>query len=136
MKRLALSLAALLALSGAAPAQSPPARPSAPPASPEAQLPYDGQLLRLSELMGALAWLREICAPGQGAEFRAKMAALLGAEANSEPRKELFAGAFNRGFGDYRLSYASCTPAAELIITRFLDEAGKLAKDVADRFGG
>ena len=44
--------------------------------------------------------------------------------------------AFNRGFRDYELTYRACTPTAREIVGRFLDEAGRIAKDVANRYAG
>lgn len=127
-------------------AQSPPAKPAAPvPTPPPSPAPtpttappppYEPQLLRLSELMGALSYLRDLCKAGDGAEFRAKMAKLLEAEAATQERKELLAGAFNRGFSDYNLTYRTCTPSAEEIVARFLDEFGRIARDIASRYGG
>ena len=98
--------------------------------------PYEPQLLRLAELMGALAYLRELCGAHDADAYRAKMANLLEAEAKSEQRKEGLAGAYNRGFGEYGLFYRSCTPAAREIIGRYLDEAAKISADVANRYGG
>lgn len=114
-----------------APAPAPAPSPSPTPAAPAP--PYEAQLLRLSELMGALSYLRDLCKAGDGAEFRGKMAKLLEVE---KERKELLAGAFNRGFNDYHLTYRTCTPSAEEIIGHFLDESGRIARDVASRYGG
>lgn len=113
-----------------APAASPtPAQPEAPP-------PYEAQLLRLAELIGALTYLRDLCDDGDGAAFRAKFADLVDAEGTTDARKESLAGAFNRGFRDYELTYRACTPTAREIVARFLDEAGRIAKDVANRYSG
>ncbi|QXX73455.1 TIGR02301 family protein [Methylovirgula sp. HY1] len=98
--------------------------------------PYEPQLLRLSEMLGALAYLQDLCGHHHdGQIWRAKMAALIAAEAKTSLRKERLAGAFNRGFRGYALTYRLCTPNAQAIITRFLDESGKLAHDVAHRYG-
>ena len=93
-------------------------------------------MLRLSEILGALAWLRDVCGDKDGDQWRASMRALMEAEAQTEPRRERLAGAYNRGFRSYETLYRSCTPNAETIIERFLDEGGKLANDVTNRFGG
>ena len=98
--------------------------------------PYEPQLLRLSEMLGALAYLEELCGHRQeGQLWRSKMAALLDAEAKTALRKERLAGAFNRGFRGYALTYRLCTPNAQAIIDRFLAESGKLAHEVAHRYG-
>jgi len=133
------ALAALLALAPqAALAQSTP-RPqpqNQPPAQEAPPPPYEPQLLRLSEILGALSWLREICGDKDGEKWRASMRALMEAEAQTEARRQRLAGAYNRGFSNYETLHRTCTPNAETIIERFLDEGGKLANEVTNRFGG
>jgi uncharacterized protein (TIGR02301 family) len=109
---------------------------STTPAQPEAAPPYEPQLLRLAELTGALAYLRDLCGDDDGAAFRAKFASLVDTEGTTDARKESLAGAFNRGFRDYELTYRACTPTARAIVARFLDEASRIAKDVANRYSG
>jgi len=106
------------------------------PTAPETPPPYEPQLLRLAELMGALTYLRDLCGAGDGAAFRAKFASLLETEATAPARKATLAGAFNRGLRDYEMTYRACTPAAREIVARFLDEAARIAKDVATRYAG
>ncbi len=121
----------------AAPAAKPTAAATPTPTpTPEAPPPYEAQLLRLAELVGALTYLRDLCGDGDGATFRGKFADLVGAEGTTDARKESLAGAFNRGFRDYELTYRACTPTAREIVARFLDEAGRIAKDVANRYSG
>jgi uncharacterized protein (TIGR02301 family) len=98
--------------------------------------PYEPQLLRLSEIMGALTYLRDLCGDRDADTYRAKMSALLSVEATSDARKERLAGAFNHGFQGYALTYRTCTPAARVVIARFLDEATRVSKDLANRYGG
>jgi uncharacterized protein (TIGR02301 family) len=118
------------AKASAAPAASPMAAPSDTPP------PYEPQLLRLAEIIGALAYLRDLCGDNDGDAFRDKFTTLVDAEGDTEARKDALAGAFNRGFRDYELTYRACTPTAREIVARFLDEAGHLAKDVANRYAG
>ena len=127
----------------AAPAPEPTATQAAkPPPSVEAPAPvespppYEPQLLRLAEIIGALSYLRDLCGAGDGATFRAEFANLLETEGTSPERKETLAGAFNRGFRDYEMTYRACTPAARVVVARFLDEAARIAKDVAARWAG
>ena len=134
---------ALFAASGHADAAqtTTPAKPAAapeptPPPVAERPLPYEPQLLRLAQMMGALAYLRDLCGAGDGAKFRAKMAALLSAEGVSESRRDLIAGAYNNGFRGYAMTYRVCTPAAGEVISRFLTETARLAAEVANRYGG
>ena len=106
------------------------------PAPVESPPPYEPQLLRLAEIIGALSHLRDLCGAGDGATFRAEFANLMDAEGTTPTRKETLAGAFNRGLRDYELTYRACTPAAREIVARFLDEAARIAKDVAARWAG
>jgi uncharacterized protein (TIGR02301 family) len=106
--------------------------PAAEPPPP----PYEPQLLRLSELMGALTYLRDLCGEHDADAYRAKMSTLLAVEATTDARKERLAGAYNHGFQGYALTYRTCTPAARVVIARFLDEAARVSKDLANRYGG
>lgn len=127
----------LAAQQPARPASPPPAQTPAPapPAEPPPP-PYEPQLLRLAEVLGALSYLRDLCGDKDGDKWRENMRALMEAEAQTQARKERLAGAFNRGFRGYETVYRSCTSNAQAIIERMLDEGTKLSDDVANRFGG
>lgn len=111
----------------------------APEAKPETPAdgapPYEPQLLRLSEIMGALAYLRDLCGDGDGAEYRARMSGLLDAEGKAPERREKLAGAYNRGYLGYETSYSVCTPNARAAIDRFIAEGGRIARDISYHFG-
>lgn len=109
-------------------AETPPPEPPPPP--------YEPQLLRLSEILGALSFLRPLCGNDDGATFLDRMTSLLDAEAQTQGRRERLAGAYNKGFREYQQVYRRCTPAAQLIITRYADEGGKLTRELTSRFGG
>ncbi|THD43986.1 MAG: TIGR02301 family protein [Bradyrhizobium sp.] len=117
-------------------AAKPAPAPTPTPTTPEVPPPYEPQLLRLSEIIGALSYLRDLCGDGDGDAFRAKFSTLVDTEGATETRKDALAGAFNRGFRDYQLTYRACTPTAREIITRFLDEAEHISRDVANRYAG
>lgn len=114
-------------------------KPSDAPAAEGPPPVYEPQLERLSEIMGALAYLQTICAaPGvQGAEetpWRERMENLMSAENAGPNRRERLAGAYNRGLQGYRYSYRTCTPNAELARRRYLDEGARLAHDIAAKY--
>jgi uncharacterized protein (TIGR02301 family) len=116
----------------------PPALLGAPPPTQQQEgppPPYEPQLLRLSEILGALSFLRDLCGDEDGEEWRAKMTSLLDAEARSGPRRAKLTGAFNRGFHGYETTYRGCTANARSAISRYLDEGGKIAHDIAYRYG-
>jgi uncharacterized protein (TIGR02301 family) len=129
-----VALALLLALAQGAPAAKPAPTPTPTPRV-EAP-PYEGDLLRLAELMGALAYLRDLCRQGDGADFRARMAHLIESDPRPQEAKDQLAGAFNRGFDGYRLTYRACTSNARDAMTAYFDETQRLARDVAARYGG
>jgi uncharacterized protein (TIGR02301 family) len=124
-------------------------KPSAPPPVAEAPPPaYEPQLLRLSEIMGSLAYLQTICAEQappapvnaqsgattEDAPWRDRMETLMTAEDAGPARREKLAGAYNRGWQGYQYSYRMCTPNAQLARRRFLDEGARLAHDVSTQY--
>ena len=111
-----------------------PAKP-APPVKIWAPPPYEPRLLRLSEIMGALSFLQDLCASTQGTQWRKSMLALLQSEGKHPKQKARLAGAFNAGFRGYELSHRKCTPSARLVISRYLREGEKIAQDLANRYG-
>ncbi|WP_084143595.1 TIGR02301 family protein [Methylocapsa acidiphila] len=104
------------------------------PASEPPAAPYEGQLLRLAEILGSLSYLDELCGSSDAGQWRERMQALLDAEAKTTFRKERLAGAFNRGFRGYERSYRACTQNAQIVITRFLAEGGRLTHEIVSRF--
>ncbi len=138
MRPLAVALLLMAVTAGHTAAQkSAPAPDPAKPAVEPAAAPYESQLLRLSEILGALAYLRELCgAAKDGEALRRQMSALIDAEAATPGRKARFAGAYNKGFRGFEQTYRVCTPNAELVVSRFLGEGAQIARDVASRYGG
>jgi uncharacterized protein (TIGR02301 family) len=120
------------------PKQSPPAQssPQTAPSAPTIEAPYEGQLLRLAEILGTLSYLRDLCGARDGKDFRAQMNALIGAEAANEARRDRLAGAFNKGFQSFETVYRSCTANAESLMNAYIEEGGTLSRDIASRFGG
>lgn len=96
--------------------------------------PFDGDLQRLAEILGALHYLRAVCGANEGQKWRNEMQALIDAEApNGERRRKIVAG-FNRGYRGFQQTYRTCTPAADLAIRRYLDEGAKIAREITARY--
>jgi uncharacterized protein (TIGR02301 family) len=112
----------------------PPKPGSVPSPIEEPPPPYEPQLLRLAEILGALTYLKDICGAPDADQWRTRMQALLDAEPKTQLRKDHLAGAYNRGFNGYELTYNTCTDSARLIIQRFMTEGEKITHDVANRF--
>jgi uncharacterized protein (TIGR02301 family) len=96
--------------------------------------PYEPDLQRLSEILGALHYLRDICGAREGQVWRNEMQALVDAEAPSGERRERLVASFNRGYRGFQQTYRTCTPAADYAIRRYLDEGSKLARDITARY--
>src|SRR5262245_39413666 len=94
----------------------------------------EDSLSRLSEILGALHYLRGICAGAEGNRWRNEMQALIDAEGASAERKSRMTASFNRGYTGYQQTYRTCTPAAEVAVRRYLDEGAKLAREVSARY--
>ena len=41
---------------------------------------------------------------------------------------------FNRGYRGFQQTYRSCTPAADIVIHRYLEEGAKIARDITARY--
>lgn len=127
-----LALALLTGLCGPAMAQS--SRPATAPTQGGTP-PYESDLLRLSEMLGALHYIRPLCGAGEATRWRDEMQGLLDAEQPSDARRGQLTAAFNRGYESYRQVYRSCTPSAELAAQRYLDAGARLSRDISARYG-
>jgi uncharacterized protein (TIGR02301 family) len=124
------TLAALLMLSCAAFAQEETATQP-----PELVAPYDRQLLRLSEVLGSLHYLRALCEANEGNIWRNEMNRLITLEEPSPVRRARLIARFNRGFRALDETYTICTPAARIAADRYLQEGEKLSAGIVRRFG-
>ena len=95
---------------------------------------YDDQLLRLSEILGSLAFLRQLCGEKDAAGWRDEMSALLAAEHPPPERRSKLVGRFNHGFETFNAVYRSCTPSARRAIGRYLAEGKALSNEVRSRY--
>jgi uncharacterized protein (TIGR02301 family) len=107
-------------------------QPDAP--APAAPTPYDPDLQRLAEILGALHYLRGICGSNDGQKWRNEAQTLIDAEAPSGDRHDQMVQSFNRGYRGFQQSYRTCTPAANLVVHRYLQEGAKIARDVTARY--
>lgn len=85
--------------------------------------PYDQKLYRLSEILGAVHYLRELCGAKDNQLWRDKMQELLDSEGTSALRRANLSRRFNRGYRGYSRTYRGCTSSAQGTIERFLKEA-------------
>jgi len=119
-----IAIAATLLCLGALPAR----------AQTDAAAPFDAELQRLAEILGALHYLRALCGANEGQKWRAQMEALVDAEApNGERRRQIVAN-FNRGYLGFQQTYRTCTPAADTAIRRYLDQGAKISREITARY--
>jgi uncharacterized protein (TIGR02301 family) len=108
--------AVLLSLASALPA----------PAASDSK-PYDDRLFRLSEILGAVHYLRELCGAEEGQQWRERMSDLVQSEGSSALRKAKLTRSFNKGYQSYSRTYNTCSPSAQNAINRFLAEGATIA---------
>lgn len=139
LARLALPL---LLLSWAGPAVSQDnvapgsAAATAQPAPEAKPAPYDGRLERLSEILGAVHYLRNLCLKDDEDTWRKAMENLISMEAgNEQARKERLTAAFNRGYRSFASVYAACTAQAVVAEEKYRNEGATLATEITARFG-
>jgi uncharacterized protein (TIGR02301 family) len=131
---------ALLFLSSIASAQETKPATDTPVETPvvaeEKPAPYDPQLVRLSEILGSVQYLRTLC-KGEGEDgWRQAMQQLIDQEAANEVRRrERFTAAFNRGYRTFASVYKACTEPAVVAEQRYRAEGATLASEIVARFG-
>lgn len=106
-----------------------PKESSAPP--PPDDRPYDTKLLRLTEILGAVHYLRELCGAQEGQLWRNQMREILKNEGSTAVRRAKLVNSFNDGYRGYRRTYRTCTSSATLAITRFSTEGAQIAVALA-----
>jgi uncharacterized protein (TIGR02301 family) len=89
--------------------------------------PYDDRLMRLSEILGAVHYLRELCGANDGQMWRERMRELMDAEGSTALRRAKLTRSFNSGYRSYSRTYNSCTASAQTAITKFLAEGAEIA---------
>jgi len=60
--------------------------------------------------------------------------ALIDAESPAGERRARMIASFNRGYRGFQQTYRTCTPAADLVIRRYLEEGSKIAREVTARY--
>jgi uncharacterized protein (TIGR02301 family) len=121
VKKLAIIASILLCLAVPARADDTPA-------------PFDNDLQRLSEILGALHYLRAVCNTNEGQKWREQMQALIDAEVPDGDRRRKIVASFNRGYRGFEQTYRSCTPSADLAIRRYLEEGAKISREITARY--
>jgi uncharacterized protein (TIGR02301 family) len=103
---------------------------------PEKPTPYDSRLGRLSEIIGAVHYLRNLCNKQSEPEWREAANALIDIETKNEPkRRARLTAAYNRGYRSFASVYTSCTAAAVRAEENYRNEGATLATEITARYG-
>jgi uncharacterized protein (TIGR02301 family) len=105
-----------------------------PARAQDAAAPFDPDLQRLAEILGALHYLRGICGTNEGGKWRNQMQALIDAETPAGDRRARMIAGFNRGYNGFQQTYRTCTPAATVAIRRYIDEGSRISRDLTARY--
>jgi uncharacterized protein (TIGR02301 family) len=92
--------------------------------------PYDQKLLRLSEILGAVHYLRELCGANDGQGWRERMQALIETEGFTPLRRARLVVSFNKGYRSYRRTYVACNASAKTALDRFFTEGAAIAEQL------
>lgn len=95
--------------------------------------PYDAKVLRLSEILGAVHYLRELCGLNEGQLWREHMQALLKSEGTTALRRASLTKSFNKGYRSYSRTYNECTPSAKTAIQRFIVEGVEISEGLVKK---
>lgn len=135
MKRAFVTLAcmgtvcAAIFVSGSAAGQT--RTPSANLRDPDAK-PYDAQIFQLSEILGAVHYLRELCGADEGQIWRQQMRKFVDSEGTSALRRARLVDSFNKGYRGYAQTYRTCTRPALQAINRFMIQGARLADSLVE----
>ena len=92
---------------------------------------YERDILKLSQILGAIHHLRAICNANEGQLWRQKMVELLETEAPSPQRRTLLVQRFNQGYRSHQLTFVKCTKKARARVQKFVKEGAMLADRIA-----
>ena len=111
------------------------AEEGAAPKPPTLAAPYDDQLLRLSEVLGSIHHLRNLCGTSEETQWRNHMESLIVSEKPEPERRARLIARFNRGYRSFAELHIRCTPAARLALERYMREGIRLSSQIVGRYG-
>jgi uncharacterized protein (TIGR02301 family) len=97
--------------------------------------PYDKEMHRLAEILGAVHYLRELCDADEGQTWRSMMQQLIDAENPTPDRRSKLIDSFNRGYRGFEQTYNACTETAVWVIDTYMAEGADIAQRIATRYG-
>ena len=96
--------------------------------------PYEARLLRLSEIVGSVHYLRTLCLK-EDEGWRAKMEELINLEATDPQRRARFVAAFNKGYRSFASVHRKCNSIAIEAEELYRKQGLELASEIIARYG-
>lgn len=97
--------------------------------------PYEKEMKRLAEILGAVHYLRGLCGADEEQMWRSMMQQLIDSENPVPERRAALVDSFNRGYRGFEQTYHVCNATAAWIIDSYMEEGAKLAQTIASRYG-
>lgn len=137
MLRFAIVAAAVAFAVAASAAETPPPADPAPaaPAAPAAPPPFEADLLRFAEILGALAWLDPLCGSSDAGVWRGQMKGLIEAQGLNPDDRRRYVDAFNRGYRTLASVHRGCTPRTRAVLQRYFADGAAISDRLDERFG-
>lgn len=95
--------------------------------------PYDERLSRLSEVLGSIHYLRNLCGDNSNI-WREQMETMLSFEKPAPIRRARLISSFNKGYRSFDSVYTNCTPQALLAVDDYMSEGRSLALEINNRY--
>lgn len=135
MKRRTMGIVALVAVLCAAGVPVVPGAVAQVTVQGTGQPPYEVEMLRLAEILGAIHFIDTACETADAQIWRERMIALVEAEAPSPERRAKLVDRFNRGYRGFAEVHRGCTESALLLREKYLREGAEISDEMQSRFG-
>ena len=96
--------------------------------------PYEARLMRLSEIVGSVHYLRTLCLKTDEG-WRDQMQALINLEATDPERRARFVAAFNKGYRSFASVHRKCNSVAIEAEELYRQQGLELASEIIARYG-
>jgi len=106
-----------------------------PQAAAQSSAPaYEEKLLRLSEIVGSVHYIRTLCS-GKDEGWRDLMQSLIDQETTDAAQKTRLTAAFNRGYRSFAAVHSKCNDVALQAEEQYRKEGLELASGIIARYG-
>lgn len=95
--------------------------------------PYQTQMQQLLNALGSLYYLQPLCGDNDN-DWRLHAAELIALDEPNNDRMQRLNGSFNQGYHAYARLHQTCTASTEQAISRLLNDADRLTRDIRSRY--